>query len=709
METKVNEHLAINDNSDVESKDIILKNDDTITDELKDDIEIEEQKYNKNNTNNNGNDSTNDADGSLVTASKDIMVTVTEHSSEGPHNKNDDIKLEEPLFKDVITNIDPNDVSQKSLEKFSSAYIKSKFDYMAVLFWGYMGLLIGFSIFILSNLWWIMLLFTGVGVVISGGYEYIKYRKIKQETTDKLLGIKQTINNNGDGTETDDGKQDKLNAIFGSKWEENPDKHDIYVYTKFEKSYIEEYTDNSDSVKGTKNKRKVQVTGCTRAYREKGTDVLTIERRALYTFQDYKGYEIGGGLSSLIGMIASISAAILKNQFGSANIFEWMGIVIVLTALFGCVGCVIEIELRKKNILPPNKKIYRTSSSIPLHDIISVDTESIGYHENVKADIILKAGGDLMAKKFIIAWFNSLLGICKFIKHFILSIFINTAFVLLILISIIVILLFYLNVTKGDGHMVGYFEFYLFITLLVTLLICIFGLYYLSKSVNLLKDKGYFRLSFDQRMAQDKQKIIFILLAIVTGLVFLSAIFMGVVSDNIYDWKPDKSATTANTVILQSMTNCNVSISDEIKSARDARSKEKKEDGNFGLIYTSNDICSDSNNALSFVAFICMCIACYVVTITAYLWRKWDLKEYSWDKQIAKKYKRIYKHYGAIDLGLKRSRHGSRFFKIFNFSESVRIELFDTEIQKLQTYLNKNVPYFKVNDINCSTKYVYNS
>eukprot|EP00490_Sorites_sp_Unknown_P028460 CAMPEP_0114655980 /NCGR_PEP_ID=MMETSP0191-20121206/11675_1 /TAXON_ID=126664 /ORGANISM="Sorites sp." /LENGTH=135 /DNA_ID=CAMNT_0001872315 /DNA_START=45 /DNA_END=449 /DNA_ORIENTATION=- len=135
METKVNEHSATNDNSDVESKNM-LKNDDTITDELKDDIEIEEQTYKKKDSNNkNGNDGTNDADGSLVTASKDIMVTVTENSSEGPHNKNDDIKLDEPLLKDVITNIDPNDVSQKSLEKFSSAYIKSKFDYMAVLFW----------------------------------------------------------------------------------------------------------------------------------------------------------------------------------------------------------------------------------------------------------------------------------------------------------------------------------------------------------------------------------------------------------------------------------------------------------------------------------------------------------------------------------------------------------------------------------------------
>eukprot|EP01083_Nonionella_stella_P305382 1065119_1 len=346
-------------------------------------------------------------------SSEDISITNTPNESNnstdnGEHqittNDNDDeeeIKSDQPIVSSSVTK--PNHSHRSNAQIYTDTDETRAFNYWFVLFISLIFLSIGYIIYVFTGIGWIVLFFSAVGFITSATYEYIQHDKQSEKH--------------------DSG------GVFGDMCDEDEHKFGIDVSTKF---------------------TKVTVTGATRVYHETQNGVLVLEKRALYIFDDYQGYEIVGGISSFVGFAITIAAALSKTDIKSLTDDTgdlWIAIctLLFITTVCACFGCIIEIELRKcSDFLPPNKTLFTTSTSIPLHEIISVDKYSIRYPQHHRSDLEpnMKRKFGLFVLRLMIAWFNALLGVFKLFVYLYKALYVNAAVVLFVMIFFLVFLLF---------------------------------------------------------------------------------------------------------------------------------------------------------------------------------------------------------------------------------------------------------------------------
>ena len=551
---------------------------------------------------------------------------------------------------------------------------------------------IGFLVWIFTSLAWIIGVAFGVGLIIGATMEYIRYNKAKMAAEEQ---------------EKEAAKQNKqkegydLDEVFEYEWTENKQDDGIYVKTDFTNRYIEEYSidNNNESSKislskgGKKRKRQVSVTGSTRVYHKKKNGALMLEKRSLYIFEDYQGYEVGGGLSSFAGFIITAIVQLIKIGIDSQSDTEtdWflnIFILILITAVLACFGCIIEIELRKNNILPPNKQLFSTTTSIALHEIQSMDTYSIGFHQNVKANISKKGSSKLFIQKVAIKWFRCIIGVWKLIRFIFIAAYINTAFVLFIFVFIITGLQFELAINKGES--LSYLSFAITIMLWISALFGFYAIFYTSQACSkCYPDQEYNRLSVKNRINQKKQLLLFILFIISTVLLVLSGIMMTTVVSNTYKIQIAQSDSKVNTEIIDKML-CEVT------------DPETLPDSSKTTMTTKGDLCDDDNKNLIVSTLVFLCITWYILLVAAYGWRKHDRGIFKLN--FANKYFRVWRQYSAIRIGLKRATN--KFWP--GSSRDIIIELDKQNALILHEYLNNVVPWFSQQGHHtCVTKHNY--
>eukprot|EP01084_Bolivina_argentea_P128468 227084_1 len=327
---------------------------------------------------------------------------------------------------------------------------KETFDYWFIIYSTLIAMSIGVFIYIFTDLKGVIAISAGVGFVGATVYQaYARYKRKQPKSVAEYIAPSSDENAiiSAAGIEFKEELSD---------WRESKEDDAVYVQTDFDNAYVDTVNEEG-TIKRLKKTRKraVNITGSTRAFQKKGSGVLMLEKRSLYTFQDYKGYEIGGGLSSMAGFGISIVSALVKSfVFSDSSDSEWgwqVLLIVFISFACLCLGCIIEMELRKQNILPPNKKLYQTATSIALHEIKSIDRHSTTNFQNVTSELDDHGGASMWTKKIAIKWFNSLIGILKILRWVFVAMSINTAFVMLVLALIEYGLLFDLTVNKSGA------------------------------------------------------------------------------------------------------------------------------------------------------------------------------------------------------------------------------------------------------------------
>ena len=202
--------------------------------------------------------------------------------------------------------------------------------------------------------------------------------------------------------------------------------------------------------------------GSCRVYRKKGSGALIFEKKALKRVEEYYGFEIGGGISSFIGFIASLIPSI------GLGFISGTLTVLFFTIIIGLFGCIIERELRKLNYLPPINVCVIKRESIAIHDITHIQTTTIGYHFRP-----LDISDVSLVEKAAITWFKLVAGVFYMIYcviKFICYVFwVNSAFTLWLFVTVALGLLFDIQLTKFDDYLDDAMWLLIFCTVLAIL------------------------------------------------------------------------------------------------------------------------------------------------------------------------------------------------------------------------------------------------
>ena len=273
---------------------------------------------------------------------------------------------------------------------------------------------------------------------------------------------------------------------------------------------------------------------------------MTIQTR--FGNEEYAGFEIGGGVAYIVGIPVFV-LAFLSADLPAAILGVYFALI-----LAGLLGCLIEISLRKWGILyyiisyictyihtiknigwlhPLGYRQTRTRS-YALHEIVHVDTYTVGLHKTIKR---LKQTSWFFE---IISWFFYavsfiLLSPVFIVKYMIKFIYLNPIFVLWVFHFLATMILYAIQHTKQGDPLKG-----LFWLLLFNFLFSLYCLYLFApcKRAPEFTCNARFGCKLKQilypRVPNGPQKGLFILLCICSFLILASAVFIITVKIRIY-------------------------------------------------------------------------------------------------------------------------------------------------------------------------------
>eukprot|EP01084_Bolivina_argentea_P205182 350571_1 len=594
----------------------------------------------------------------------------------------EDEVIEDELIDEVDMDVDVNIIRENA---YQISMIKIIY---RTLISGWTGILV--DILVAPYIGVYMLMLAAFIFVMSVSCEVYKYYKTREaEDIVKNLIVNESVQN----TEL----QKELHRWYDVS--ENKDEYGIYVENTFE---------NEDSIMNKTN-NKIYVKGSRRVIHQKESGILLIENKKQISFENYKGYEIGGGSLSLTAFI--ICCIVLLALKGQRHWILEIFVLMIVTFVSLYVGCKIEIQLRKYNILLPNVILITDATSIALHHIRSLDRYSITDDRNHSVSVDENYYiPSLKMKKIAIGWFNLVLKIYKLFKYVLSWVFyINTAFVMLILVSITFGLLFDLSVNKSNSNIKNEtIKIMVFIWLAVS--IGFYGIYYLSQGC-CCAGKRYCRLSIDNRIVRSKQKTLLILIAIATLCLVVAAILVSIVDDDVYDrWKftnvtDDAGDSNNNIPTIWDKMNCNTNDSPNSKShAPPTNSTRRLAAPKYSILtrrmqdidYANELYCIDDRSNKLNIALFLVFISWYFLIVASYLWRRNDNRttqvnikvKNNKERKIMKRLETKWKRYSVINIGLKKRQKS--FFSVFASNEkSIQVQLNPDDAYKLHSYLNK--------------------
>jgi len=314
---------------------------------------------------------------------------------------------------------------------------------------------------------------------------------------------------------------------------------------------------------------------------------LMVHQHRMFRVAGYRGFEIGGGIGSLLAFILSVVAsAFFILAVGLSHLISAIFFVILLTFV-GCLfGAAIEIQLRKKKWLFPVNETQTTIYSIPFYSMGNIETFSIGLNE---AQYF--SASSWCIERFFICWFKFVSTIYLFWIHLVSISFINSFITLWIFVTAVLALLFYAHVQKDPSTLYA-----AFILSWITFIFSVFMTYYFSSPACCRLTKLP-RLAAE-RLAAIRTKL-FIVTTIISILIFVSALIVTLVTSHFHSLKIVVDNTAWKALNLKLV----VASGSTTKSA---------------------DICSDNNYRALVAAIVFLCLVWIIVPFCANRLSKFD-------------------------------------------------------------------------------------
>jgi len=312
--------------------------------------------------------------------------------------------------------------------------------------------------------------------------------------------------------------------------EELQDTTDFYVQSDM-------YDIMHTNVVGTGKKRYVRTTA---VYHYPNTNALTIQQRFVKRKSWFYGYlffssPIGGAVAFIIGLAAS-ALWYLKNQQIDKNVSLFIICVVVLVPIIVLLGCLIEVELRKRRFFS-NNIASEVVTNVPLHTVGKIERWTIGGDFWRMFYVPPEARSNWTRAKLALKLiFGPVLVVFRICVFVILMSKYNGAFGLFFWECIATVLLYQLQVQKEARFLEPTMAL-----LWLTFLINLFEIWYCSPSngrvdrISLLGTNGIRKLELDSetRLPKEKVRILWYCFCVSGILVLLSAILMTYATDAI--------------------------------------------------------------------------------------------------------------------------------------------------------------------------------